>query len=185
MTGTDGGAPREQLDDGWIHDDVRCDGCGYRLTATRADGDCPECGTSVARSHYRWMLRTASPKWLRVLAVGAVLVMLASIAFGLLILDAAYLEWLSETDARWLRDGAWWTVWGLLSAGLLALTARLRGWLSLRQATRRRLAARWLSLLTIALVLIPWAYFTMPREMREELAWRIFYGSNVNSQMRS
>jgi len=54
-----------------------CVRCGYTLTALATDGDCPECGTAIARSMSDDRIADADPRWL-----GRVLVGLLLLAWG-------------------------------------------------------------------------------------------------------
>ena len=68
---------------GRIADDLPCRECAYNLRAQTLDGNCPECGAAVigsARGHY---LRHASPDWVKKLARGTLLVIIAGAAWVL------------------------------------------------------------------------------------------------------
>lgn len=86
-----GAAPK--LDQaGLIAEDLPCRHCGYNLRTLSMEVQCPECGTSVGRSVHGDYLRYADPAWVRVLATGATLVLVAiilqvlvtGVTFGLL-----------------------------------------------------------------------------------------------------
>lgn len=71
---------------------VQCDACGYDLRAQAADGNCPECGASVAESRRlaniprRPAWRDSDPRWRRRMIAGAwVLVLVPLMA----VLDAS------------------------------------------------------------------------------------------------
>ena len=64
-----------------VEDELPCAGCEYDLRNLPIGGNCPECGTPIARSLERGTLHHADPRWLRRLAVAGWLVP-ASLAFG-------------------------------------------------------------------------------------------------------
>ena len=162
------GVLQEYADAGGFADALRCDSCGYRLTGLSADGDCPECGTAVTLSRHGWRLRTASPLWLRVVATGAALLMLATLAFGWVLLDLIHLQWLAEDSTRHVL---WGSVWVVLLLGGLGITARLRRWQTVRRASIRRLVARWAAVGAIGWGAHLWSISLIPARLREELDW--------------
>jgi len=75
-------------DDGRITINVACVNCGYNLRTLLASGVCPECAAPVAHSAHGYFLSFAPPDWVRRLARG---VLLLIIAMGLLIGGAVLL----------------------------------------------------------------------------------------------
>ncbi len=63
--------------DGRLTQDFSCVACGYNLRTQPAAGVCPECATPVQRSLERNLLRFASPDWVRTLAWGTLLLLIA------------------------------------------------------------------------------------------------------------
>jgi hypothetical protein len=57
--------------------DAPCVGCGYNLRTLKPEAVCPECAQSVAYSIRGYFLRSASPGWVRDLARGSLLVLIA------------------------------------------------------------------------------------------------------------
>ncbi|MBU0618043.1 MAG: hypothetical protein KKI02_10025, partial [Planctomycetes bacterium] len=75
--------------DGRVADDLPCVNCGYNLRTLVATGICPECAAQVAlsvRGHY---LHRAPPRWVKRLAGGALLLIVAiavAIALGVVMI---------------------------------------------------------------------------------------------------
>jgi len=71
--------------------EVRCIRCRYQLAGLSPDGDCPECGTEIARSLSEDRLADADPRWLGRILLGLALLgwgpwaILISILLGLFI----------------------------------------------------------------------------------------------------
>ncbi len=66
--------------DGMIHRDVPCQGCGYNLRTLHATSRCPECNAEaiqalVLRSEEGTFLRFCNPQWLGTLRLGVVLIL--------------------------------------------------------------------------------------------------------------
>ena len=88
--------------------DARCAGCGYNLRSLPLDGNCPECGETVAYSVLGFYLSASPPAWRRDLARGLLLVWataavilvaypLAAAALGILMVITSS-EW---DSSRW------------------------------------------------------------------------------------
>ncbi len=60
-----------------IPDGLGCVTCGYLLKCLPSDGQCPECGTPIARSLRGDLLELSNSAWLRKLGIGAMM-----LAFG-------------------------------------------------------------------------------------------------------
>ena len=56
-----------------ITQDMRCARCGYNLRGLTYEGQCPECGTLVAKSVHGNLLRYSEPTWLDKIRLGIVL----------------------------------------------------------------------------------------------------------------
>lgn len=63
--------------DGRVAADLPCVVCGYNVRTQPGDGICPECATPIVKSLQRGLLRFASPPWVRTLARGARLILIA------------------------------------------------------------------------------------------------------------
>jgi hypothetical protein len=61
--------------------ELRCLACGYNLVGLPESGQCPECGTPIARSLRGNLFRYASPDYLRTLHRGATLALVASLIY--------------------------------------------------------------------------------------------------------
>jgi hypothetical protein len=66
---------------GVVESSVPCVDCGYDLRGLDAGGECPECGTPVARSLTGDLLADAAPGWLRTIARGQRLVSRGTVVF--------------------------------------------------------------------------------------------------------
>lgn len=95
-------APSVKLDEaGLIAEDLSCRHCGYNLRTLSTKVQCPECGTAVGRSVHGDYLRYADPAWVRKLATGAMLllvaivlqVLLAGVITGVIIIQDYYPKW--------------------------------------------------------------------------------------------
>jgi hypothetical protein len=53
-----------------VQSDITCNHCGYNLRGLFPEGNCPECGESIARSLRGNLLRFADPRWLRRVHLG-------------------------------------------------------------------------------------------------------------------
>ena len=63
-----------------IESDLPCAACGYNLRTILINGRCPECGTEVAETLKSGILACSSPRWLRNIGAGCVLLLLAPAA---------------------------------------------------------------------------------------------------------
>jgi predicted RNA-binding Zn-ribbon protein involved in translation (DUF1610 family) len=127
--------------EGRVADDLPCVSCGYNLRTLVATGICPECAAQVALSTRGHYLHLASPRWVKRLASGALLLIIAlACAF---VLPLAWLIFVfiislvgaplqGDIDAVWLGFAALAImlavvcIW-LFVRGLLQLTAREPG----------------------------------------------------------
>ncbi len=100
-------APAVKLDEaGLIAEDLPCRHCGYNLRTLSPAVQCPECGTSVGRSVHGDYLRYADPAWVRGLATGAMLllvaivlqVLLAGVITGLVMIQDRFPKWTIVLD---------------------------------------------------------------------------------------
>jgi Zn finger protein HypA/HybF involved in hydrogenase expression len=74
--------------------EIACLKCGYNLRSLSIDGRCPECGLPVAESVRGDLLQFASPRWVRRLALGATLLLIADIC-GLVAIVSDICLWLA------------------------------------------------------------------------------------------
>ena len=75
--------------DGRVADDLPCVNCGYNLRTLVATGICPECAAQVALSARGHYLHHAPPRWVKRLAGGALLLIVAiavAIALGVVMI---------------------------------------------------------------------------------------------------
>jgi hypothetical protein len=63
--------------DGRVAMDAQCVSCGYNLRTLKVEALCPECAQPVAYSIQGYFLRFASPRWIKGLARGTALVLIA------------------------------------------------------------------------------------------------------------
>ena len=140
MSQATGAAENERSPNERVEDDLRCGWCGYRLTGIGNDANCPECGMSMARSRWGWLVRTASRRSLLAVAVGGVGLALAMLGLACLLIGALHLEWIGEDVAI---SGVFLAIPSFLAVSTWLLTARLRDWQAARQAGLLRLVARW------------------------------------------
>jgi hypothetical protein len=132
--------------EGRVADDLPCVNCGYNLRTLSATGVCPECAAQVAPSTRGHYLHLASPRWVKRLASGALLLIIAlACAF---VLPLAWLIFVfiislvgaplqGDIDAVWLGFAAlaimlavvclWLFVRGLLQLTAPEPGARFRG----------------------------------------------------------
>lgn len=77
---------------GQIVVDLSCARCGYNLRYQPRDGRCPECATPVAASLEQSTIEFADPRWLRSLALGALLIGCGgwSLVFGALLYGLSF-----------------------------------------------------------------------------------------------
>lgn len=64
---------------GRLSDDILCRQCGYNLRMQPLEGRCPECGAPVRLSASGFYLRFAEPNWVKRLARGALLIIIAMV----------------------------------------------------------------------------------------------------------
>jgi hypothetical protein len=69
---------------GRLIDELACKGCGYNLRGQSYNGQCPECGMSVAESVIAAIFVYADPDWLKRLSTGVVL-LLCTLLTGILL----------------------------------------------------------------------------------------------------
>jgi len=62
---------------GCVGEDIPCRRCGYNLRGLSPEGRCPECGIAVGRSLLGDYLRFAEPHWVRTLASGSTILLVA------------------------------------------------------------------------------------------------------------
>jgi hypothetical protein len=69
--------------DGFVPRDLPCRKCSYNLRGLAWSGLCPECATPIVLSGQSDMLRFSDPRWVRQLAWGATLLLVATLLFFL------------------------------------------------------------------------------------------------------
>ncbi len=77
--------------EGRVADDLSCVNCGYNLRTLSATGICPECAAQVARSARGHYLQHAPARWVKRLASGALMMIIAiaaAIALGVMMIVA-------------------------------------------------------------------------------------------------
>lgn len=91
---------------GLIAEDLPCRHCGYNLRTLSPKVQCPECGTAVGQSVHGDYLRYADPAWVRGLATGAMLVLVAialrvlesGVIAGLMMMQDKFPRWTNVLD---------------------------------------------------------------------------------------
>ncbi len=83
-----------------IEHDLSCMICGYNLRALAPDGQCPECGTDIARSTQGDLLKFADRKWVGSLYRGTCLLTIANAILVVCILAAIVFPFILVTASN-------------------------------------------------------------------------------------
>ncbi len=177
-------------------DDLPCIRCGYALTGLPADGDCPECGTSVRQSLDGDLIARADPAWLdrterglRLLRVGLSVAVGSAAAFLVILVGSLGLSAII-TRPPWLET-ATGIILDALGYGMLlgALAAVAGGWLvtSLepRDVDREQLrdprpTARWGPVIAVGLAVAAFiARTSLPAPHDQRVSLGLFLGVAV------
>jgi hypothetical protein len=105
-----------------VLENLPCRNCSYNLRTLPTTGTCPECGSPVADSLHRDLLRGSSPFWLKTIRFGTRVVIWATVATFILY-------------SRVMNGSRMWTYIGVgyiplvaLAAGLWIVTAANQAW---------------------------------------------------------
>jgi hypothetical protein len=162
--------------EGRVDGDLLCVNCGYNLRTMPATGVCPECAARVALSARGHYLHVAPPAWVKRLANGALLLMIAmicSIALPIIWAIFSFVGALAAGAGQGISDGMLWLLGGLIIAagvaclwltvrGLLHLTAREPGQEFRGEGLSARRLVRY-SLLAVAILTLGTFVFMFPR----------------------
>ena len=177
------------LDDtGHIATDLPCVNCGYNLRTLSATGICPECAAPVAQSTRGHYLYLAPPRWVRKLAIGALLLIIAVacaiarsiLAFVAGLITSVFIALPGYAEGTLLVCLALATTFGVVSLviGLFWLTApEPVAWFRNEWFTARRLV-RWCAL-ALPVLMLSGLFLTPLPGVRGILPAPFFVGSHA------